>query len=253
MKFKTLLRRSWRGLERASPTILAVVSGVGVVATAVLSAKATPKAIAIKQAYESAEHDEPDKKTTYKAVLDCSKCYVPTAITGIVTISCIFGGHAISQKRQKALMGAYVALGAAFSNYKSQVAATYGAEAEKEIQKAANETGEQSKDDVNLYTFIVPGLDEPIERTWGAVLAAEYNTNYFLQKDGYASLNDFYKELDLPPVEGGDEVGWSFDTLIEDVDMAWIPFINSPFTLSDGMQITKIELMSGPCVGYLGE
>ena len=249
MKFKTMLRRSWKSIKRASPTILAVVSGAGVIVTAVLSAKATPKALSIKEAYESSGKE--DKKTTYKAVLDCCKCYVPTVVSGAATIACIFGGHAISQNRQKALIGAYVALGAAFSNYKAQVAEICGPEVEEQVQEAADKFAKEVKDDEHLYTFVDDFRSEPFERTWSDVLAAEYNVNYFLQREGYVCLNQFYKELGLPPIKGGDDIGWSFDTLLDEVEIAWIPFVNTPFNLDDGMRMVKIELMSTPNTKFL--
>lgn len=251
MKFKKMLRRSWKSLKRASPTILAVVSGAGVIVTAVLSAKATPKALSIKEAYEASGKE--DKKTTYKAVLDCCKCYVPTAVSSAVTIACIFGGHAISQNRQKALMGAYVALGAAFSNYKAQVAEICGPEVEEKVQEAADKFAKEAKNDEHLYTFVDDFRNEPFERTWGDVLAAEYNVNYFLQREGYVCLNQFYKELGLSPIKGGDDIGWSFDTLFDEVEIAWIPFINTPFNLEDGMKMVKIEVVSAPNAKFLAD
>lgn len=252
MKFQTMMKRSWRGLKRASPTILAVASGIGVVVTAVLSAKATPKVMIINERYEKAEAEgKTGKHLDREIVMEVCKCYAPAVISGTATILCIAGGQIINRNRQKELVGAYVALGAAFSSYKSQVAAKFGEDVEKSIQLDADKSKKEVEEDEKLYTFIDSYRDKPYERTWSDVLAAEYNVNYYLQVDGCVSLNQFYQQLDLPPIEGGDEIGWSLDTLIEDLDVPWVPFINTPFTLDDGMQMTKIEIASEPRLDYM--
>jgi len=252
MKVSTILKRSWRGLKRASPAILAVASGVGVVVTAVLSAKAAPRAMQISQEYEAAENNGEGKEArARRTVLDTCKCYAPAAISGVVTISCIFGAHVINQNRQKTLMGAYAALGAAFAKYKAQANMLFGENADKEIQSAVEKFDKKVSEDEATYTFIDRYREEPYEKTWSDVLAAEYNTNYQLQRDGYASLNDFYRWLDLPPIPGGDEAGWSFETLIDEVEICWIPFINSPYTLDDGMQMVSIEIAVEPTLRFI--
>ena len=81
-----------RSLKKASPTILTCIGAAGVVATAVLAVKATPKADSLIKADSRRNHDgDPYAATKLEAVKSCWKCYIPAAATGVATIICIFG------------------------------------------------------------------------------------------------------------------------------------------------------------------
>ena len=91
-----------RSLKKASPTILTCIGAVGVVATAVLAVKATPKADGLIKADSRRNHDgDPYAATKLEAVKSCWKCYIPAATTGIATIICIFGANTLNKKQQR--------------------------------------------------------------------------------------------------------------------------------------------------------
>ena len=73
-----------RFTKRHAPTILSVLGSVGVIGTAVASAKAT---MDVADMY--ADGLDPTG-------LDIAKTYIPTAVTVGVTIGCIMSGNAIS-------------------------------------------------------------------------------------------------------------------------------------------------------------
>lgn len=73
-----------RSLKKASPTILTCIGAAGVVATAVLAVKATPKADSLIKADSRRNHDgDPYAATKLEAVKSCWKCYIPAAATGV--------------------------------------------------------------------------------------------------------------------------------------------------------------------------
>lgn len=64
-----------RSLKKASPTILTCIGVAGVVATAVLAVKATPKADSLIKADSRRNHDgDPYAATKLEAVKSCWKC-----------------------------------------------------------------------------------------------------------------------------------------------------------------------------------
>lgn len=88
--------------KKNASIILSCLGAVGVVATAIVTAKATIKAVDI---LEDAEKDhELTKKEKIKAV---APTYIPAVVLGASTVACIFGANVLSTKYQASLMSAY--------------------------------------------------------------------------------------------------------------------------------------------------
>lgn len=118
-----LSQKVGRALQKASPTILTCVGAVGVVATAVLAVKATPKAIEMVRADSRKNHDgDPYAATKAEMVKSCWKCYIPAAATGAATIVCIFGANVLNRKQQAALSSAYALVSRSYTDYKRKIA-----------------------------------------------------------------------------------------------------------------------------------
>ena len=95
-----------RSLKKASPTILTCIGAAGVVATAALAVKATPKADSLIKADSRRNHDgDPYAATKLEAVKSCWKCYIPAAATGVATIICIFGANTLNTGAQESNLG----------------------------------------------------------------------------------------------------------------------------------------------------
>ena len=70
-----LSQKVGRALKKASPTILTCIGAVGVVATAVLAVKATPKALEMVRADSRKNHDgDQHAATRVEVVKSCWKC-----------------------------------------------------------------------------------------------------------------------------------------------------------------------------------
>lgn len=118
-----------RSLKKASPTILTCIGAAGVVATAVLAVKATPKADSLIKADSRRNHDgDPYAATKLEAVKSCWKCYIPAAATGVATIICIFGANTLNKKQQASLASAYALVNRSYfvsSGYRGFVNGTW--------------------------------------------------------------------------------------------------------------------------------
>ena len=126
-----------RSLKKASPTILTCIGAAGVVATAVLAVKATPKADSLIKADSRRNHDgDPYAATKLEAVKSCWKCYIPAAATGVATIICIFGANTLNKKQQASLASAYALVNRSYSDYKHKLKELYGEDAHKKIMES---------------------------------------------------------------------------------------------------------------------
>ncbi|NSD59391.1 hypothetical protein G4470_00700 [Blautia faecis] len=86
--------------KRNSSTILTVLGCAGVVATAVLSAKAAPKA---KRLLANAELEKGEELTVLEKTETVALTYLPVILTGSATIFCICGAQILNQHQQASI------------------------------------------------------------------------------------------------------------------------------------------------------
>ena len=120
-----------RFIKRNASTILTCLGAVGVVSTAVMAVKATPKAMSL---IDDAMEEKGDKLTTWEKIVVAGPTYAPAVITGAATIACIFGSNVISKHQQASLMGAYALLDNSYKEYKKKVDELYGEEAGEHVR-----------------------------------------------------------------------------------------------------------------------
>lgn len=203
-----------------SPAILTVVAVAGVATTTFLAVKATPRAWMDIQ-NEQSERLDPVSKT--EIVKLTYKHYIPAAASGVVTIAAIVGVNSISSGRNKALLAAYGLSDAAFREYRDKVVEHIGANKEQKVMDEVNQDY-VDREMPNKQVIIASGgdvmfLDKMSGRVFESdvetVRRAENDVNYMIINDMYASLNDFYYKLGLPPNKMGDEFGWTVERPLE--------------------------------------
>ncbi len=248
-----------RSLKHYTPTLLSIVASLGVIATAALSVRATPKAIQILKKKCAEDEQEPKKLDVIKATWHC---YIPAALVGISTIGCIFGANALNRRQQASLASAYALISQSYKEYQEKVKELYGEEAHKAVMTALV-TEKVDKDhtiiatamygattldfgdtDEEIHTFYDCFSNRPFESTISKVLQAEYHLNRNFALGGlYVELNNFYELLGIPPIDNGKVLGWDCAE-----DIVWIDFNHYKATLDDGMEIYYIEMMLEPGV-----
>lgn len=223
-------------LKRASPTILTILGAVGVVATAVTAAKATPKAMKLCEGLMLERVNNYEKEPTkLEYAKECWHCYIPSALIGAATITCIFGANALNKRQQAAITSAYILLNRTYKEYRDKVRETYGEEAEEQIHEAVHESHiEKDTDDKLLFYDEFSG--EYFERTMLEVLDAEYQFNRTFVLEGEVKLNDFYEYLNLPKTDLGEVVRWDVDSGIMFYGYQWIEFEHNLVTIDDGAE-----------------
>lgn len=239
-----------RLFKKHGSTMLTVVGAVGVVSTAVLTAKATPKAL---QLIEEAKEEKGEKLTKMETVQAAWKPYIPAVTTGAATIGCIFGANVLNKKHQAALVSAYALLDQKYKEYKAKVGDICGEETEKAIQSeiAKNHYIHEDVDDDGMLLY----YDEWSHRYYRAepeiVKDAENELNKMMAVLGCVTVNDYYDLLGIDPIEGGNDVGWGMNCGAAWYGYTWIEFQQEKITMDDGLEAIIVSPLFAPTADYM--
>ena len=203
-------------LSRNAPHILTGVAVAGVVGTSVAAYRA---AMPVRDRL----HDLPDEATLQDKVCATWKLYIPAAVLGAATISCIVAANVISTRRRAALAAAYSLAAEAVTHYREDLRNLTGeATLEESDQLLARK---QRKDEVYQgpakETFIVGDgkflcYDTYSGRYFDSTLEEiKKCVNFDLIQGNPVSLNDFYSLVGLDQNAMGDQLGWTIHSKCE--------------------------------------
>jgi hypothetical protein len=231
-----LLQKSQMFLGRNASTILTCIGGVGVLVTAVMAAKATPKAMT---RLALAEEEKGEELTKLEKVQVAAPSYIPAIVTGVSTVACIFGANILNQRHQAALMSAYALLDSSYRDYKKKVDELYGNEAGAEV-RAAIAKDKYDEDDIQttpgLQLFYDDFSGRYFESTMEKVISAKYELSRTLSLQGAVFLNEFYEALDIPATDYGEYLGWSSGSLYDYQWSDWLDINLEKTTIDDDLE-----------------
>ena len=242
-----LLHQSKKFLNRNGSTILTCLGGVGLIATSVMTAKATPKAMLL---LEEAKEEKGEELTKFEIVKAAAPSYIPAVLTGAATMACIFGANALNKRHQASLVSAYALIDNSYKEYKKKVGELYGENAdEKVIEEIAKDKFDENpiviSGDKQLYYEEFSG--RYFEASPEAVIAAEYEMNRRLAVEyGGLYLNEWFDALGLELTDYGEHLGWSYSYLQEVYWQNWIDFEHHAVTLDDGLECVIITMQMEP-------
>lgn len=205
-------------LSRRSPEILTGIGIAGMIGTTVMAVKATPKALELIEERKKELHC--DKLAPVEVVKTTWKCYIPAMITGTTSTACLIKAASINTRRNAALVTAYNLSKTALDEYKDKVVETIGEKKEKLIQDQIAKDKLDANPVENHEVFITDkGTTRCYDALFGrrfissrdAIERAVNRINRMMVTNMYVSLNEFYRELELAPVDMGDILGWNFD------------------------------------------
>ena len=217
-------------IAKHSPEILTGIGIAGMITSGILAVRATPKALLLIEAKHTElglEHDE--KLPPAEAVKATWKCYIPAAVTSLMSIICLVGASSVSARRTAALATAYKLSETALAEYQEKVIEEVGEKKERVIRdKVAEEC--IKKDPVSNHEVIITGKGTTLcyDGTFGRYFRSDIDSikkainkvNRSVVTDMYVSLNDFYDEIGLSPTKIGDDLGWNLDDGEIDVDFS---------------------------------
>ena len=239
-------------MVKNTPGILVGVGIVGMAGTTILAVKATPKAITLIEAKK--RELEVEKLTPVDTVKTAWKCYIPAAVTGVMSTACLIGASSVSARRNAALATAYNITKVALNDYKDAVVETVGEKKERAVRDAVAKKKIERDPVTNTEVIMTErGTTLCYDAVFGRYFRSdidtikravnELNRSILSSSSMYASLNDFYDEIGLPPIEIGDKLGWNIDDGQIEVDF-------SSQLAPDGTPCLVIQFNVAPDYGY---
>jgi hypothetical protein len=246
MTIKTILRAAERFVTDNSPGILTGLAVAGTVTTAVLAGKAGYSTALLLQTDWAGVGGEPTRKQEIQMVW---KEFIPAAVSGVATVTCVIAANHIGTRRTAAIAAAFKLSEQLTEEYKERVIKTLGAQKEEKLRSelAADRMGRVD----GAETIIISGpevvfYDELSGRFFKNemenVRKAVNDINFKINNYFHASLTDFYDLIGLNGTSFSDEVGWNTDELL---DMTY-----SATLLQDGRPAIAISFNTTPIRGY---
>lgn len=256
-----LLCKSRKFFRKNDSTILTCIGVIGVVGTAILASKATPKALDL---IEDAKKEKGEDLTKLETVVVAAPAYIPSTLIGIGTIACIIGSNVLNKRQQAALTSAYIMLNRSYHDYKAKLVELYGKETDDRIQQELmkekidaeppiissgsafyGSTGLEMICDSDKALFYDTISERYFESTLLDVYAAEYHLSRNFVLSGCATPNDFYDFLGIPEIPEGNELTWSMEC-----GYAWIDFNHVKTVMDDGLTCYSIMPLFSPDAEY---
>lgn len=205
-----------------SPAILSYLGISGVLATTVLSVRAGMQAKPIVNEVKLECKDDTKAERFKKLAKATWKVYIPPVTMAVVTIGCVYFANKESQKRYLALSAAYILSDESFRTYRDKVKDVVGIDKEEKIREEVVKEKMKTSDSNQI---IITGKGEHLcydtltgryfKSDIESVRKAVNEINARVINDMYASQNDFYALVGLPPTGYGEEVGWRTDNLMD--------------------------------------
>ena len=229
-------------LKKSMPTILTLCAGAGLVASNVLTAKATLK---VDQIIRDEEFDRRTENyeplTTKEKVKIAAPHYIPSVIAGSLSIACMIGSHQMDKKQIVAYASALGIADNFQRNYQKVITERYGKGVNEEIVEEVQRrptvpdaAAKNVKHDGMLY-FIDGITEEGFYADKETVNEAIYKVNRKLHLGNYVTLNSFRRDLGLKPTNFGSVVGWStaLDSIGRGESDDWVDFHLVPCETAD--------------------
>ena len=208
-----------RLIKANAPAILTASACVGTITTAILTAKSTTLAIEKIADYCEANLRSPEDLSWKEKFSVSYRVYIPPAIAGVCTLVSIVAANRIQYARGAAFALAYSGSEAAFRRYREAVSDVVKP---KDVQKITSRVAEKSVQEAGKPipgTVLVASSGDVLcydvfsgryfKSDIETIRRVENNINGQLNAECYASLNEFYTGLGLPPIAAGELVGWS--------------------------------------------
>lgn len=196
-----------------------------------------------------------DDMTRIEKIKKTWKCYIPSSIVATSTILCIIYSDKVTMNEKIALLNTLSMVQGKYKDLRESVDNVCNVDTTEEIVKKTvkgkvpkdlyiERTGEKIFYEEYTCKFFSSTIDK--------VLKAEYLFNKQLSIVGHASLNDFYKLLDIPKTEAGEILGWSvYDKCYASTTSnPWVDFEHSKMEDDEGCEYYYLNYSNQPSVNY---
>ena len=205
-------------MKKHSPEILTGIGIAGMITTTVMAVRATPKALVLIE--DKKIENDADKLTPVETIKATWKCYIPSAITGCLSIYCLIGASSVNVRHNAALATAYTLSESALKEYQEKVIETIGEKKEQSVRDSIAKDRIE-RDPVTSKEVIITERGNTLcydaisgryfKSDIDKLKKVENELNRRMIDEMYISLNEFYYEIGLNPISIGDDLGWNID------------------------------------------
>lgn len=208
-----------------SPTILTTIGALGTIGTAILTHKAATKASQMLaddfRNLDMHEQMAMGKKDKLKLVWTA---YIPPVVVGGLTITAVVSANRIGSKRAAAIAAAYTISEKAYTEYRDKVVEKFGDQKERNMREELAQD-QVNRNPQNENNVVIVGDGEVLccdlfsgryfRSSVESLRKAANEVNFLILHNGFASLTDFYNEIQINRTDVSDEIGWNQDKLLE--------------------------------------
>lgn len=228
MTFADLARRGAKLAIDNSPTILTSIGVVGAITTAYFAGRASFQAADIIRLKEADDEQRGELLSDPREILKDRihlvwRLYIPTGTMLAATVACIIGANHVGGRRAAGLAAAYTISEKTFDEYKAKVVEKMGQRKEEAVRDeiAQDRVTASYAEDIKLFGVSEGELcyDKFSDRFFlgsvEGINAAVNSLNNTINHDGYASLADLYRLLEMEVTSYSESIGWNHDRLLE--------------------------------------
>lgn len=222
-----LSKATFNFVKKNRTVIMTGMTVAGVAGTAILSGKSAIKAY---QVIEEEEYSRGIPLTPKEKFKKTWKIYIPPFACAVATATLSIGAQALNMRTHTVLLNSYLAEATARKTFEKKAREVVG---DKKVDKIRNEVNKDkvalNPPDEKLIISTSSGRSLYLDAWSGRyfysspekVQNAFITINKRILRERYASVNDLYYELELPPITMGDRMGWhiDYDDDILDVNM----------------------------------
>jgi hypothetical protein len=228
MSIQDVTKNAQKTLKDHAPSILAALA-VGGVATTGLAAFKFGYNYGRDVQYRETEGEAP--LTGKEKFEGYWKEAAPSLLVGALTITCVVGSTAISNRRNAALAGLVTLGEVSFREYRDKVEKVVTMQKREEVQK---ELAQDKLDKTDSKEIVFAGdgdseftmFDTLTSRSFKSnqvsIKSAEVEMSRSILNNDYISQNEWYDAIGLPRTGMGDDFGWNHDNPLE---VNFIPLI----------------------------
>ena len=225
-----------RFIKKNMDIILTAVATIGVGAVAISSSKAGAKSV---NKIDRAENNKNGALTFSEKAKIVIPIYIPVILFTGLTAGTILLSYSQNKKQKLALASAYNMLNESYLAYKRQLGKEDRTVIKEIVQNKFHDNALRDKvlSSPNNILCYDENSGQYFESTLSKLVMAEYQFNRLLSYKESGSLNDFYECLGLPPISGGDVVGWitlSPENQYEkELFIPWVDFVHEQVSMDN--------------------
>lgn len=213
-----------------APEILMAVGTGGFVATVVMAAQATPKAMLKLERAEAEAMHLPKSRQKVFVFAKVAPCYIPAAVMGAASLGCFFKAHTVHVERQVALASLYSMASQTLNQYQDKLVERFGEDVHEKVLERVLDDGDVPAE-VQEEARTLPSADDEVlfyDRTTGryfrctkaGVREAESMVVKQTCDEGFCTLNYFYEYLGVEDNTFiGEAIGWDQERCRLDIVM----------------------------------